>query len=63
MEIIWSLWLTACFTDTDCRYQDVQWFDKQEQCLEMLPIYKAIPQDGEWDSVTYVCKPLNSEST
>ena len=43
MEIIWSLWLTACFTSTDCRYQDVQWFDTKQQCVEMK-LYMKIYQ-------------------
>lgn len=62
MQFIWHILLTVCL-DNQCVTQDVQWFDKQEQCLEMLPIYRSIPQDGEWDSVTYICKPLHSEST
>ena len=48
MEIIWSLWLTACFTSTDCRYQDVQWFDTKQQCVEMKLIHEDIPMDGDW---------------
>ena len=47
MEIIWSLWLTAVFTSTDCRYQDVQWFDTKQQCVEMKLIHEDIPMDGD----------------
>ena len=53
MEIIWSLWLTACFTDTNCRHQDVQWFDTQQKCVEMKMIHEDIPLDGDWKAVTY----------
>ena len=60
MEIIWSLLLTACFTDTNCKYQDVQWFETQEECNEMLPTYAEIPSDGDWDTVEYICKPVGS---
>jgi len=28
----------------------------------MLILYKEIPQDGEWDTVEYVCKPVGSKS-
>ena len=61
MEIIWSLWLTACFTSTDCRYQDVQWFDTKQQCVEMKLIHEYIPMDGGWKQVTYKCKPVGSK--
>ena len=61
MEFIWTLLLTACLTDTICKYQDVQWFDEEQQCREMLPIYSNIPADGDWDTVEYICKPVGSE--
>ncbi len=61
MEIIWSLWLTACFTDTNCRHQDVQWFDTQQKCVEMKMIHEDIPLDGDWKAVTYKCKPVGSK--
>ena len=28
----------------------------------MLEMYKGIPADGDWDSVNYVCKPVDSVS-
>ena len=31
MEVIWTLLLIACFTDTDCRYQ--QFFDNKQECI------------------------------
>ena len=61
MEIIWSLWWTACFTSTDCRYQDVQWFDTKQQCVEMKIIHEDIPLDGDWKQVTYKWKPVGSK--
>jgi len=60
MEFIWHILLTVCL-HSDCRTQDVQWFDKEQECREMLPAYRSIPQDGEWTSVTYICKPINSK--
>jgi len=45
---------------SNCLTQDVQWFDTKEECHEMMVQYVAIPPDGDWDSVTYVCKPKDS---
>tara|TARA_Y100000114_G_scaffold64773_1_gene59339 strand:+ start:1503 stop:1694 length:192 start_codon:yes stop_codon:yes gene_type:complete len=61
MEIIWSLLLTACFTDTNCKYQDVQWFESKEECIDMKTLHEEIPIDGDWKSVEYVCKPVGSK--
>ena len=61
MEVIWSLLLTACFTDTNCKYQDVQWFKTKEQCIEMKIVHEEIPIDGNWKSITYKCQPVNSK--
>ena len=33
MEVIWTLLLTACLSDTDCRYQNVQLFDNKDECV------------------------------
>ena len=61
MEIIWHILLTACL-GSDCRTQDVQWFDTQTECEVTKGLYEQIPLDGEWTSVTYICKPVNSEA-
>ena len=61
MEIIWSLLLTTCFTDTNCKYQDVQWFYTKEQCMEMKIVHEEIPIDGYWKSITYKCQPVGSK--
>ena len=53
-SIIWSLILTVCSNDV-CATQTIQWFDKQPDCLSMQRIHEKIPQDGEWQSVTYRC--------
>ena len=60
MEFVWHILLTVCLNGM-CKTQDVQWFDTEQECREMLPIYKTIPQDGRWTSVTYICKPINSK--
>ncbi len=51
--------LTVCLGST-CVSQDIQWFDTEEECLVMLTTYAAIPADGDWDTVEYVCKPKGS---
>jgi hypothetical protein len=43
--------------------QDVQWFEKEQQCKTMLVEYVEIPVDGDWDTVEYVCKPVGSRGT
>ena len=62
MATIWHILLTVCLGST-CIEQDVQWFEKEEQCKESLVSYANIPADGDWDSVEYVCKPVGSRGT
>ena len=62
MEIIWHLILTVCL-GTTCLEQDIQWFDEEQECKAVLPIYTSVPADGDWDTVTYECKPLGSTGT
>ena len=62
MEIIWHLLLTVCSGST-CIEQGVQWFDNRTSCETMLVQYAEIPSDGDWDSVEYQCKPVDSLST
>ena len=59
MNVIWHILLTVCSGST-CLEQDVQWFDSEKECQTMLVEYVAIPTDGDWDTVTYVCKPKGS---
>jgi len=61
MQIIWHILLTVCL-DGECRTQDVQWFDTQKECLVSLDLYREIPPDGHWQTVDYVCKPLNASA-
>ena len=60
MQTIWHLLLTVCLGST-CVEQDVQWFDEEKQCKELLPVYAGIPTDGDWDTVEYICKPVGSK--
>ena len=60
-QIIWHIVLTVCL-GSECRAQDVQWFDEEQECRSMVHVYKAIPQDGNWDTINYVCKPVGSKS-
>ena len=65
MEFIWHILLTVCISN-ECRYQDVQWFEgpnAQTQCNASLQLYKEITNDGDWDTVTWECKPLGSKQT
>ena len=62
MEIIWHILLTVCLGST-CLEQDIQWFDSKEECNKMLTVYTGLPSDGDWDTITYQCKPVGSKST
>ena len=62
MEIIWHILLTVCL-GSSCIEQDVQWFETEEECFKMLNIFETIPPDGDWETIQYQCKPLNSIST
>ncbi len=61
MDIIWHILLTVCLRG-NCLVQDVQWFESKQECNLMLDVYKALPLDGKWDTVEYVCKPIGSKS-
>ena len=62
MQTIWHILLTTCL-GSFCVEQDIQWFDTEVACKEMLPKYVNIPADGDWDTVEYVCKPVGSRGT
>jgi len=62
MEVIWHILLTVCL-GSSCVTQDVQWFDSEKECKEMLEVYAEIPADGDWDTVQYICKPKGSTGT
>lgn len=62
MEFIWHILLTVCL-HSECKTQDVQWFDTKEECELSRKLYEEIPPDGHWTSVTYVCKPKGSIGT
>ena len=62
MEVIWQILLTVCLGST-CINQDVQWFDTEADCIEMLQTFTELPIDGDWDTVEYVCKPIGSTAT
>ena len=62
MEIIWHILLTVCLGST-CLEQDIQQFDTKEECDIVLDEYILLPTDGDWDTVEYQCKPINSIST
>ena len=59
MEFVWHILLTVCSGST-CLEQDVQWFDTKANCETELVEYTDMPTDGHWDTVTYICKPVDS---
>ena len=61
MEVIWHILLTVCLGQS-CLEQDVQWFESELKCEQMLNMYQMLPTDGHWDTVEYQCKPLGSVS-
>ena len=61
MEFVWHILLTVCL-GSNCLTQDVQWFDDEATCREMLVLYAEVPPDGKWDTVEYGCKPVGSNS-
>ena len=60
MEIIWTLLLTACFSDTNCLYQNVQFFENKEECV-VLKTELEFMRDGHWKTINYQCRPLGSQ--
>jgi|TARA_R100000030_G_C3243444_1_gene121170 hypothetical protein len=60
MELIWTLLLTACFSDTECLYQNVQFFETQDECLLLLTELELM-RDGHWKTIDYQCRPLGSQ--
>ena len=61
MEILWTLLLTVCITDTHCINQRVDLFETEEQCLVSRMSHKDLPIDGDWKTVDFICKPLGSK--
>lgn len=59
MDLIWHIMLTVCLNG-QCMKQDVQWFEEESECRSTLIAYQEIPPDGNWDTVTYECKPVGS---
>ena len=64
MEVIWTLLLTACFSDTECLYQNVQFFENKDQneCV-VLNTELEVMRDGHWKTIDYQCRPLGSQET
>ena len=62
MEVIWTLLLTACFSDTECLYQNVQFFDNKNECV-VLKTEIEVMRDGYWKTIDYQCRPLGSQET
>jgi hypothetical protein len=59
MDVVWHILLTVCSGST-CLEQDVQWFDTKAKCETELVEYTDMPTDGHWDTVKYICIPVDS---
>lgn len=78
MEFLWALYLTVC-DPVRCVTQEVQRYENgpmpgfdsstmeyvtaKEKCEIMKKLYIQIPQDGDWTSVVWECRPLGSLSS
>lgn len=62
MNVVWHILLTVCM-DTVCISQEVQWFETETECKQMLSAYKEVPIDGDWSTIEYICKPVGSISS
>ena len=63
MEFLWAVYLTTCLNG-QCYTQEIHRYDPpmaQYKCERLLEVYASIPADGNWDTIEWVCKPLNSE--
>jgi len=63
MNMLWAVYLTICIS-SNCTDTEVQRFDPpnaSKQCAVMLEQYKQIPNDGDYDTATWQCKPLHSQ--
>ena len=64
MTTLWAVYLTVCI-GSSCTDTEVQRFDPPDaakECAVMLELYKQVPSDGRYDSATWQCKPLHSQS-
>ena len=59
-DIVWTLLLTACFSDTSCINQRVDMFETKEQCVMSRIMHEELPTDGSWKTIEFICKPLGS---
>ena len=71
MEFLWALYLTVC-DPVKCVTQEVQRYENgtmpgstdyvtaREKCEIMKKLYIQIPQDGDWSSVVWECRPVGS---
>ena len=61
MDVVWQILLTVCSGST-CLEQNIQQFETKLKCEIVLVEYTEMPADGHWDTVKYICKPLDSVS-
>ena len=62
IEFTWVLLLTVC-SGSDCISQKVGYYKDEPQCVRFQKEHEALPQDGDWSSVEYYCRPKDSRLT
>ena len=59
-NVIWVLMLSVCNTD-QCVTQTVLETTAKDRCMYHKIMHEQLPKDGNWKSITYICKPKNSQ--
>jgi len=59
-NIVWVLLLSVCNTE-QCITQTVLETSAKDRCMYHKIMHEQLPIDGNWKSITYICKPKNSQ--
>lgn len=59
-NIVWVLLLSVCNTE-QCITQTVLETSAKDRCMYHKIMHEQLPKDGDWKSITYICKPKNSQ--
>lgn len=62
MEVTWALILSVCTTDY-CATQNILETAAQDLCMYEKTLHEQLPPDGNWKTIKYECKLLNSVET
>ena len=58
-ELVWVLMLSVC-SSGQCMSQTVLETTAQDVCINQKSLHEQLPQDGNWTTIEYKCKPKNS---